>query len=64
MENQERELGEKLASYEENLLQKVKKIILAELLGSETQPGDISGKREPRITNFWMSRQKLEPRVD
>ncbi|TGO11962.1 hypothetical protein BTUL_0097g00140 [Botrytis tulipae] len=49
MEKQERELGEKLASYEENLLQKVKKIILADLLGSETQPGDIGGKHEPRI---------------
>ncbi|TGO45674.1 hypothetical protein BOTNAR_0647g00010 [Botryotinia narcissicola] len=64
MEKQERKLGEKLASYEENLLQKVKKIILAELLGSETQPGDISSKHEPRNTNFWMSRQKPEPRVD
>ncbi|TGO27655.1 hypothetical protein BPAE_0038g00010 [Botrytis paeoniae] len=50
MENQERELSEKLALYEANLLHKVKKIILAELLGSETQPSDdIGGKNEPRI---------------
>lgn len=48
--DQERELNEKLALYEANLLQKVKKIILAELLGSETQPSDnIGGKHEPRI---------------
>ncbi|TGO47853.1 hypothetical protein BCON_0261g00200 [Botryotinia convoluta] len=50
MENQERELNEKLASYEANLLQKVKQIILAELLGLETQSGAaLGGKSEPHI---------------
>ncbi|KAF7951790.1 hypothetical protein EAE96_007088 [Botrytis aclada] len=57
MENQERELREKLASYEADLLQKTKQMILAELLGLETQSGNVlGGKPEPHI--------KMEPRVD